>query len=347
MEEERFVDAGMQSDDISLENSLRPHNLKEYIGQDTVKESLSLSIEAALKRHEPLDHMLLYGPPGLGNTTLSAIVASEMGQNIRVTSGPAIERPGDLASILANLNEGDVLFIDEIHRLSRSVEEVLYPAMEDFAIDIMLGKGPTARSIRVAVPHFTLVGATTRFGQLSAPLRDRFGMIYRLELYTPDQLAAIVTRSANILKVKGTTPDGMMEIAKRSRGTPRVANRMLKRARDYAEVRGDGTITRDAANAALKMEGVDDLGLDKTDRNMLLTMIDKFGGGPVGLDTLAATTGEDAGTIEAVYEPFLMQLGFLMRTPRGRICTLAAYQHMGRIPPASLQGQMQMSMDEV
>ena len=330
MEEERFVDAGMQSDDISLENSLRPHNLKEYIGQDTVKESLSLSIEAALKRHEPLDHMLLYGPPGLGKTTLSAIVASEMGQNIR-----------------ANLNEGDVLFIDEIHRLSRSVEEVLYPAMEDFAIDIMLGKGPTARSIRVAVPHFTLVGATTRFGQLSAPLRDRFGMIYRLELYTPDQLAAIVTRSANILKVKGTTPDGMMEIAKRSRGTPRVANRMLKRARDYAEVRGDGTITRDAANAALKMEGVDDLGLDKTDRNMLLTMIDKFGGGPVGLDTLAATTGEDAGTIEAVYEPFLMQLGFLMRTPRGRICTLAAYQHMGRIPPASLQGQMQMSMDEV
>ena len=347
MEEERFVDAGMQSDDISLENSLRPHNLKEYIGQDTVKESLSLSIEAALKRHEPLDHMLLYGPPGLGKTTLSAIVASEMGQNIRVTSGPAIERPGDLASILANLNEGDVLFIDEIHRLSRSVEEALYPAMEDFAIDIMLGKGPTARSIRVAVPHFTLVGATTRFGQLSAPLRDRFGMIYRLELYTPDQLAAIVTRSANILKVKGTTPDGMMEIAKRSRGTPRVANRMLKRARDYAEVRGDGTITRDAANAALKMEGVDDLGLDKTDRNMLLTMIDKFGGGPVGLDTLAATTGEDAGTIEAVYEPFLMQLGFLMRTPRGRICTLAAYQHMGRIPPASLQGQMQMSMDEV
>ena len=341
------MDAGMQSDDISLENSLRPHNLKEYIGQDTVKESLSLSIEAALKRHEPLDHMLLYGPPGLGKTTLSAIVASEMGQNIRVTSGPAIERPGDLASILANLNEGDVLFIDEIHRLSRSVEEVLYPAMEDFAIDIMLGKGPTARSIRVAVPHFTLVGATTRFGQLSAPLRDRFGMIYRLELYTPDQLAAIVTRSANILKVKGTTPDGMMEIAKRSRGTPRVANRMLKRARDYAEVRGDGTITRDAANAALKMEGVDDLGLDKTDRNMLLTMIDKFGGGPVGLDTLAATTGEDAGTIEAVYEPFLMQLGFLMRTPRGRICTLAAYQHMGRIPPASLQGKMQMSMDEV
>ena len=347
MEEERFVGAGMQNEDVSLENSLRPHTLKEYIGQDTVKESLSLSIEAALKRHEPLDHMLLYGPPGLGKTTLSAIVASEMGQNIRVTSGPAIERPGDLASILANLNEGDVLFIDEIHRLSRSVEEVLYPAMEDFAIDIMLGKGPTARSIRVAVPHFTLVGATTRFGQLSAPLRDRFGMIYRLELYTPDQLAAIVTRSANILNVRGTTPEGMMEIAKRSRGTPRIANRMLKRARDYAEVRGNGTITRDAANAALKMEGVDDLGLDKTDRNMLLTMIDKFGGGPVGPDTLAATTGEDAGTIEAVYEPFLMQLGFLMRTPRGRICTLAAYQHMGRIPPQSIQGQMQMSMDEV
>lgn len=347
MMEERLVDSGMQGDDVSLENSLRPHNLKEYVGQESVKESLGLSIEAALKRHEPLDHMLLYGPPGLGKTTLAAIVASEMGQNIRVTSGPAIERPGDLASILANLSEGDVLFIDEIHRLSRSVEEVLYPAMEDFAIDIMLGKGPTARSIRIAVPHFTLVGATTRFGQLSAPLRDRFGMIYRLELYTPDQLAAIVTRSAGILKVKNTTPEGMMEIAKRSRGTPRIANRMLKRARDYAEVRGDGTITRDAANAALKMEGVDDLGLDKTDRNMLMTMIDKFGGGPVGLDTLAATTGEDAGTIEAVYEPFLMQLGFLMRTPRGRVCTMAAYQHMGRIPPASLQGQVQISMDEV
>ena len=347
MLEERLVDSGMQGDDVSLENSLRPHNLKEYVGQDSVKESLGLSIEAALRRHEPLDHMLLYGPPGLGKTTLASIVAAEMGQNIRVTSGPAIERPGDLASILANLNEGDVLFIDEIHRLSRSVEEVLYPAMEDFAIDIMLGKGPTARSIRIAVPHFTLVGATTRFGQLSAPLRDRFGMIYRLELYTPDQLTAIVTRSAGILKVKNTTPDGMMEIARRSRGTPRIANRMLKRARDYAEVRGDGTITREAANAALKMEGVDELGLDKTDRNMLLTMIDKFGGGPVGLDTLAATTGEDAGTIEAVYEPFLMQLGFLMRTPRGRVCTIAAYQHMGRIPPASLQGQIQISMDEV
>ena len=333
MLEERLVDSGMQGDDVSLENSLRPHNLKEYVGQDSVKESLGLSIEAALRRHEPLDHMLLYGPPGLGKTTLASIVAAEMGQNIRVTSGPAIE--------------GDVLFIDEIHRLSRSVEEVLYPAMEDFAIDIMLGKGPTARSIRIAVPHFTLVGATTRFGQLSAPLRDRFGMIYRLELYTPDQLTAIVTRSAGILKVKNTTPDGMMEIARRSRGTPRIANRMLKRARDYAEVRGDGTITREAANAALKMEGVDELGLDKTDRNMLLTMIDKFGGGPVGLDTLAATTGENAGTIEAVYEPFLMQLGFLMRTPRGRVCTIAAYQHMGRIPPASLQGQIQISMDEV
>ena len=337
MEEERFVGAGMQNEDVSLENSLRPHTLKEYIGQDTVKESLSLSIEAALKRHEPLDHMLLYGPPGLGKTTLSAIVASEMGQNIRVTSGPAIERPGDLASILANLNEGDVLFIDEIHRLSRSVEEVLYPAMEDFAIDIMLGKGPTARSIRVAVPHFTLVGATTRFGQLSAPLRDRFGMIYRLELYTPDQLAAIVTRSANILNVRGTTPEGMMEIAKRSRGTPRIANRMLKRARDYAEVRGDGTITRDAANAALKMEGVDDLGLDKTDRNMLLTMIDKFGGGPVGLDTLAATINEDAVTLEDVYEPYLLQNGFLTRTPRGRCVTRKAYEHLGMLFPGNEQ----------
>ncbi len=346
MEEERFVGGGLTGEDANIENSLRPHNLKEYIGQENVKESLSLSIEAALRRHEPLDHMLLYGPPGLGKTTLSSIVASEMGQQIKVTSGPAIERPGDLAAILSNLNQGDVLFIDEIHRLSRSVEEVLYPAMEDFAIDIMLGKGPTARSFRLDVPRFTLVGATTRFGQLSAPLRDRFGMIYRLELYTPQELALIVTRSASILKVRGTTPEGMMEIAKRSRGTPRIANRMLKRARDYAEVRGDGTITREAANAALEMEGVDELGLDKTDRNMLATMMDKFGGGPVGLDTLAATTGEDAGTIEAVYEPFLMQLGFLMRTPRGRICTASAYKHMGRTVPSSLQSQVQISMLE-
>ena len=336
MEQERFVGGNMQSEDAGIENSLRPHTLKEYVGQESIKESLSLSIQAALKRHEPLDHMLLYGPPGLGKTTLSAIVASEMGQQIKVTSGPAIERPGDLAAIVSNLSQGDVLFIDEIHRLSRSVEEVLYPAMEDFAIDIMIGKGPTARSLRLEVPHFTLVGATTRFGQLSAPLRDRFGIIYRLELYSPEELARIVTRAAGILKVRSTTPEGMMEIARRSRGTPRIANRMLKRARDYAEVRGDGTITKEVANAALEMEGVDELGLDKTDRNMLATMMDKFGGGPVGLDTLAATTGEDAGTIEAVYEPYLMQLGFLMRTTRGRVCTAGAYRHMGRVMPAQL-----------
>ncbi|MBR1684784.1 MAG: Holliday junction branch migration DNA helicase RuvB [Clostridia bacterium] len=346
MEEERFVGGSLTGEDAGIENSLRPHTLKEYVGQASVKDSLNLSIEAALKRHEPLDHMLLYGPPGLGKTTLSAIVASEMGQQIKVTSGPAIERPGDLAAILSNLNQGDVLFIDEIHRLSRSVEEVLYPAMEDFAIDIMLGKGPTARSLRLDVPHFTLIGATTRFGMLSAPLRDRFGMIYRLELYTPDELASIVTRSAGILKVRATTPEGMMEIARRSRGTPRIANRMLKRARDYAEVRGDGTITKEAANAALEMEGVDELGLDKTDRNVLATMMDKFGGGPVGLDTLAATTGEDAGTIESVYEPYLLQLGFLMRTPRGRICTAAAYKHMGRVAPATVQNAAQISMLE-
>ena len=344
-EEERLITTGFREEDEDAEQSLRPRNLAEYFGQDKLKQSLSVYMQAAIARREPLDHILLYGPPGLGKTTLAGIIASEMGHNIRVTSGPAIERAGDLASILTNLNAGDVLFIDEIHRLSHAVKEVLYPAMEDYALDIMIGKGPSARSIRLDLPKFTLIGATTRAGMLTSPLRDRFGISFRLELYTPEQLSVIVERSAKILKIE-CDHDGALEIASRSRGTPRIANRLIRRVRDFAEVRGNGRITVEVAQEALDMLEVDELGLDHTDRTMLETMIRKFGGGPVGLDTLAASTGEDATTIEDVYEPYLLQLGFLMRTPRGRVCTRAAYEHMGIVPPETAPGQnAQVRMD--
>ena len=309
------------------ESSLRPKTLAEYIGQEKAKENLSIFIQAARKRQESLDHVLLHGPPGLGKTTLAGIIAQEMGVNIRITSGPAIEKPGDLAALLTNLNEGDILFVDEIHRLNRSVEEILYPAMEDYALDIIVGKGPSANSIRLDLPHFTLIGATTRAGQLSAPLRDRFGVTLRLELYTPEELSKIVTRSAGILNCD-IVPEGAYEIARRSRGTPRIANRMLRRVRDFADVKADGVITKQVADEALCALEIDYLGLDPVDRRMMAAIIENYNGGPVGLETLAATIGEESVTLEDVYEPYLMQLGFLTRTPRGRCVTQKAYQHL-------------------
>ena len=330
--DQRVITSEFKQEDIEQEFSLRPHSFEEYVGQEKVKKLISMYVTAAKGRGEALDHVLLYGPPGLGKTTLANIIASEMGVSIRVTSGPAIERPGDLAAILTNLAENDVLFIDEIHRLNRSVEEVLYPAMEDYVLDIMVGKGPSARSIRLNLPHFTLIGATTRAGMLTSPLRDRFGGICRLDMYTPEQLNRIVTRSAAILGVE-TRPEGCMALARRSRGTPRIANRLLKRVRDYAQVHADGVITGEVADSALNMLGIDELGLDDDDRRILSAIVDKFGGGPVGLDTLAASTGDEDVTIEDVVEPFLLQLGFISRTPRGRMALPAAYRHMGRPVP--------------
>jgi len=344
--ENRIMSTSYSAQDSDVEYSLRPKTLDEYIGQDKAKENLKIYIEAAKARNDCLDHVLLYGPPGLGKTTLSNIIAAEMGVNIRITSGPAIEKQGDLAAILTNLNEGDVLFIDEIHRLSRSVEEILYPAMEDYALDIIIGKGPSARSIRIDLPRFTLIGATTRAGQMTTPLRDRFGVILKLELYTPEELATIVRRNAGILEME-ITDDGAMEIASRSRGTPRIANRLLKRVRDFAQVLGDGRIDEKIANYALTKLEIDGLGLDNVDRRMLETIIKFYGGGPVGLETLAATVGEEAITLEDMYEPYLMQIGFLSRTPRGRCVTRLAYDHLGipyQTPPTQSE-QMKMFGD--
>lgn len=324
----RIITTEFTGEDVQIESSLRPKLLNEYIGQSKIKDNLSIYIKAAKQRNESLDHLLFYGPPGLGKTTLAGIIASEMGVKIKITSGPAIEKPGELAALLSNLSEHDILFIDEIHRLNRQVEEILYPAMEDYSLDIMIGKGPTARSIRLDLPHFTLIGATTRFGMLSAPLRDRFGVVSRLEFYTPEELSEIVKRSAGLLSVR-IDKDGAFEIARRSRGTPRLANRLLKRVRDVAQVKYDGKINLDIAIEALDMLDVDPFGLDHLDREVLDTIIYKFNGGPVGLDTIAAAIGEDAGTIEDVYEPYLIKNGFINRTPRGRVVTPLAYRHLG------------------